>query len=104
MKGEVASPEILNRSDFDLMPWGEDPQFVVEGVKSQRYKDLMDKLLQKYDRVVVVSRASALSAEAEALGALFDACAITIGDESLEAISSYSAELMPERKISLILV
>lgn len=87
-KAQIA-PTIIKGKDFDFIPFGEDSPFALELLTSKRYRDLLEGLASDYDIIVAVSRVDPLSAEAEALIALFDKTAITIVDEKLNDLTRY---------------
>jgi tyrosine-protein kinase Etk/Wzc len=90
LEGSAAKPTISTLDGYDSIEAGGISVHGHELLHSQRYRDLLDNLSQKYDAILAVHTAPPKSAEAESLCHQFNRIAVTIADEKVQDIEFYS--------------
>ncbi len=100
LQGFSKKIEIKHETSFDEISAGGTTSYNVELLESPTFQKLLSQLRENYDYIIAVSKASLLSAEAEALLALFDGAAITITDQKLHELDGFFAQ---EKKHSFII-
>jgi len=95
LEGSFKDPEIQHRSDYDELVSGGASRYLPELVHTPKFRRLLDRLKEEYDRVILVCEAPPASSEVLLLTAIADMCAITLEDESLPEIKHYFDESKP---------
>jgi tyrosine-protein kinase Etk/Wzc len=90
LEGKIDDPMIRVEKDGDYLEAGGESQFSIELLKSQRFRDLLNQLKEKYDWILAFTQVKATEGEAESLIQLFPFIAVTIKQESIEDLSTYT--------------
>ncbi|MDP1836128.1 MAG: hypothetical protein Q8K75_09440 [Chlamydiales bacterium] len=90
LEGSAAKPTISTLDGYDSIEAGGTSVHGHELLHSQRFRDLLDSLSQKYDVILAVHSAPPTSAEAESLCHQFSRIAVTIAGEKVQDIEFYN--------------
>lgn len=88
LEGKAADPKIIEKNGFDMIAPGGISRFAHEFIGSARFHSIIAELQKCYDWVLIVTRASSDSSEAESLLRLTDVAVITIKDQCWDEIKT----------------
>ncbi len=105
LQGEISSPPIQKREQWDEMSAGGSCPYGSEKIGSAVFLRLIEQLKTQYDWILAVSRALPCSAETEHLALLFPYLAVTLQRETIEELDFYSRflERSTQHKLTFLL-
>lgn len=103
LKGENQFPEIRHDEGGDLIEGGGITRFSLELFRSDRFSNLLNKLKEKYETILIVTHAKPFSAEAELLAHFFPACAVSVQDETTTQLEFFM-KLSKDKKITFVML
>ncbi|MBN9378590.1 MAG: hypothetical protein BGO14_08850 [Chlamydiales bacterium 38-26] len=89
LEKRIDEPKIVSEGMYDCIYEGGASRFVTELVASSRFKNLLNKLQDQYDWIVVVSDVMPASGQAEALLKIFDHTVVNLTHENISDLKFY---------------
>lgn len=104
---ETEHPKIISTNDADILFSGGMSRFSHEAIHSERFRQFLEQLQKNYQYILLVTRASVNSPEADYLFQLSDYMIISITDQKWNAIESciqITSQAEREKKLSFIFI
>lgn len=89
LEGVIDQPEIYHEGNHDCIYEGGVSRFAPELIASKRFKNLLAKLKENYDWIVVSSDVMPASGQADGLRQIFDHTVVNISHENIGELKNY---------------
>lgn len=89
LQGNCEQPLIRSKGPFDELPFGGEGEYLSDLIGSQRFKQLLEKMEERYDWVLVAHHGNLHGVDAECLLLEFNQVLVTVGEESYQDLRMY---------------